>query len=347
MSLKRNLLIFITISIIAALFLLFFTVSPKTVRALKEVRLGFLFLALSLWFIYVGWDALRFKLILAILGERIMLRRSAQIILIGSFMAAITPFASGGLPVQLYLLEREGIRVSNGGAALLVRGLLVFVLLIILVPIVMVVESKTLGAGIIAIIFRYLIIIYGILLSLLFLLLVKPKVIKRMGEGIVRFLQKRKLFRISQSPTLAQRVGEEITRFRSQFISFFKEHPKGALGTFFLTLLSSSTFLLIIPTLLYGLGLNPPILRSILLQIALTFLLSFPLTPGASGVAEAGGAAIYSIICPISLLGIFTILWRFFSTYLGAGIGGLVLLKILGIQGLKELSKNPSLRRCA
>ncbi len=342
MSLKRNIFIFITLSIIATLALLLFTITPKTVRALSEVRLGFLFSALGLWFIYLGWDALRFKIIFSTLGERLPLQKSAQIILIGSFMAAITPFGSGGLPVQLYLLEREGIRPANGGAALLIRGLLVFILLLISLPIVMVVEAKTLGAGVISLLFRYLLIIYGILLSLLFLLIFKPRVIENIGGGLVGFLQRKRLFGISQNPNLKDRVEEEIIRFRNQLVDFFKGHPRKVFYVLFLTFLSSSTFLLIIPTLLYGLGLNPPILKSILLQIALTFLLSFPLTPGASGIAEAGGAAVYSTVCPLPLLGIYTILWRFFSTYLGAGIGGVVLLKILGIRGLKTVSESTS-----
>lgn len=339
MSLKRNIFIFITLSIIATLALLLFTITPKTIRALSEVRLGLLFSALGLWFIYLGWDALRFKVIFSTLGEKLSLQKSAQIILIGSFMAAITPLGSGGLPVQLYLLEREGIRPANGGAALLIRGLLVFVLLLIFLPIVMIVEAKILGAGVIFLLFRYLLIIYGILLSLLSLIIFKPRVGENMGAGIVGFLQKKRLFGISQNPKLKDRVREEMIKFRNQLVDFFKRHPKKAFYTLFLTFLSSSTFLLIIPTLLYGLGLNPPILKSILLQIALTFLLSFPLTPGASGIAEAGGAAVYSTICPLSLLGIYTILWRFFSTYLGAGIGGVVLLKILGVRGLKAVSE--------
>jgi uncharacterized membrane protein YbhN (UPF0104 family) len=52
-------------------------------------------------------------------------------------------------------------------------------------------------------------------------------------------------------------------------------------------------------------------------------------TPGASGVAEVGFAALFSPVCPGELLSIYMLLWRFFTFYLGVIIGGIIVINIL------------------
>ena len=59
------------------------------------------------------------------------------------------------------------------------------------------------------------------------------------------------------------------------------------------------------------------------------FFLYFAPTPGASLIAETGMSAVMSLIVPAYALSVFTVMWRFFTTYFGVLLGSLVLLRIL------------------
>jgi len=50
-------------------------------------------------------------------------------------------------------------------------------------------------------------------------------------------------------------------------------------------------------------------------------------TPGASGVAEVGAAGLYAAVCPKAMLGVYVVLWRLFSFYGGALVGGILALR--------------------
>jgi len=52
-------------------------------------------------------------------------------------------------------------------------------------------------------------------------------------------------------------------------------------------------------------------------------------TPGASGIAEAAGMGLYSAVCPKHLLGVFVLLWRFFSPYIAMMIGAFLVLRLV------------------
>ena len=64
-------------------------------------------------------------------------------------------------------------------------------------------------------------------------------------------------------------------------------------------------------------------------QVFLTFIMVVPVTPGASGIAELGGAALFGILVPVSILGVVVAAWRLITYYLNLVIGGVVSVKIL------------------
>lgn len=64
-------------------------------------------------------------------------------------------------------------------------------------------------------------------------------------------------------------------------------------------------------------------------QVFLTFIMLMPVTPGASGIAELGGAALFGIFVPFSILGIVVIIWRAIIYYLNLIIGGLASMKVI------------------
>ena len=126
---------------------------------------------------------------------------------------------------------------------------------------------------------------------------------------------------------------DEINRFNESFDTLLKlRNWKLLILIGLLTVTSVSLHLLMVPSIFYGMGVKVPIIKAVTLHILTQILFIYSPTPGASGVMELGGAFVFSSICPKPLLGIYTAIWRFFTYYLSAFIGG-----ILTVKGFKFL----------
>jgi uncharacterized protein (TIRG00374 family) len=95
------------------------------------------------------------------------------------------------------------------------------------------------------------------------------------------------------------------------------------------------TFLSFAPILLKAFNVKVSLLQFYLLQLPLVYAIFSSPTPGGSGVGELGGIAIFNGLLPSEYLGLFIILWRFFSQYLGATIGGII-FAFISLRDLKR-----------
>ncbi len=322
-KLKRGLRLSIAISAGVTFVILLLTVEKKTWVALTKIRPEGLLLLFILWGLFVLFDGWRFKVLTRAGDREISLKKAIEVILTGNFLAAVTPFQTGGFPVQVYLLNREGINPGKAMAFLAFRGLLIYAPVYILAPIFGFAFFSFSGSFILRMLLRYLFIVLFFIILLIGLSLLRPQVTER-------FLEKLR----ARSHGTLQRILDflivELEEFRLGMGLFLKNHNlKHLLLAIVISIFSLIFYVSIVPALLYGLGLTPDVPRAMMTQVILMALLLFIPTPGAGGVAEAGGAALYSMICPKHLLGVFIVLWRFFTFYLGAIIGGIATLKEL------------------
>jgi uncharacterized protein (TIRG00374 family) len=61
-----------------------------------------------------------------------------------------------------------------------------------------------------------------------------------------------------------------------------------------------------------------------MMELPLVYAIFTSPSPGGSGVGELGAAAIFQDLIAPSVIGLFVILWRFFSQYFSAILGGLI-----------------------
>jgi uncharacterized protein (TIRG00374 family) len=89
------------------------------------------------------------------------------------------------------------------------------------------------------------------------------------------------------------------------------------------------------PVLLKAFGVKVSILKIYLLELPLVYAIFSSPSPGGSGVGELGAAAVFQDLIPPALIGLFVILWRFFSQYFSALVGG-ILFTLIVLEDLKE-----------
>ncbi len=306
----------------AAVVILAFTVTGKTLEGLKDLEWYWLVTTGLLWLIATAADGARLSVLARAAGYKMGIIRSAEVILVGYFMAAVTPFQVGGLPLQLYSMNKLGINPGKASAMLLMRGILFYVMIIAAAPFV----ATNLGVS--SVLLKVLSVYIGIILTVggifIVLVLVFPRVMKRWGNKLKAHPNPGRFRR------LLTRTFSEFDNFTAGLKLYLRGRNLGYIAvTIGLTVAYALAYFGMSASLLAGLGVLAArnTLRVIGINLVLVSVLLYIPTPGASGVAEAGAAALYAMFCPKEMLGIFVVLWRLFSFYIGAFVGGVVAFK--------------------
>jgi uncharacterized protein (TIRG00374 family) len=341
----RGLRIFLIITILAIVAVMIFTVDRETYRAIG--RMVPLFLLLSLFFalVHLYLDFLRLQVLTWALGKFISLKSSIEFTLGGLFLGAVTPFQSGGIPFQVYILKREGFKIGEGTAIILFRAVLALGVVFVALPGIIYYYRVISTAQVLKSILNYLFFFYLCSISLLLLILYRTEQVRRTLHRFGDFLRRKRIIRSDRTRILVDRILDEVENFKRSIVLFFRAGKWKTLLSFALTLISMGIYFLIAPSLLYGLGVDVPIIKAAILQLVLTYLLAFIPTPGASGIAELGGFSLFALICPKELLGIYVLLWRFFTFYISVILGGLVLIRMVGFEKLKSITEEEEKRK--
>jgi uncharacterized protein (TIRG00374 family) len=343
----RGLRIFLVITILAIVLVLVFTVDRSTYRALRTMVPLFLLLSLFLALLHLYLDFLRLQVLTWALGKFISFKSSVEFTMGGLFLGAVTPFQSGGIPLQVYILKREGFSIGEGTAIILFRAVLALGVVFVALPGIIYYYRVISAAHALRSILNYLFFFYLFAIIILLLILYRTEQVRRGLHRFGDFLRRKKVIRSDRPRSIVDRMLDEVENFKKSMVLFFRAGKWKTLLSFLLTLISMGIYFLIAPSLLYGLGVQVPIIKAAILQLVLTYLLVFIPTPGASGVAELGGFSLFALICPKELLGIYVLLWRFFTFYLSVIIGALVLIRMVGFEKLKTITEDGQSKKTA
>ncbi len=327
----RSIILALAFSALAFSLLLYFTETDIS-QAFRVVNLWYLLAAFLLILLNWALEAERLCSIVDAMGKDLTFPKALQIALVGSFIANITPFDTGGEPFQIYLLARNGIGAGKSAAVIMVKGIMSSLARLSLgigIPLWLFLIKGIWGlpyALNLALNIGIAIYLFVTLLMILFTL--KPQLF----SNLVQFIFSRRFFiRIWKKERL-DRVATKITHGIDDFHQSIRALGQTKKKNLFLIALYSLLLWLIVLTvpalLLWGMGVNSPLSQVLAVGIIFYLASAYAPTPGSSGVAEAGFAAIFfsANLIPYPLLGVFVILWRVLTYYMSFIVGGLVSL---------------------
>jgi conserved hypothetical protein len=264
------------------------------------------------------------------LGHKIDLKTSAEMVISGTFVAALTPASIGGEPLRIHLLRQREMPVGQATAVILGERVLDALLILLAVPF-----SLYLLRGMLSNSSLDTVIIFGEFLSIIvFALMIyatmKPRYIKiaihQLMEWTARLLGKKtgdKLHKLSKS------IDREIDEFHASINIFLTEGRSGLYSGLIYTVIYWIVEFSSLPVILMGLNQAPSILISFAVQVLLMIVIVIPSTPGASGVAELAAISLFSVFMPANILGITVAAWRGITFYTNIVAGGFVSFKLL------------------
>ncbi len=338
----------IVLNLAIALFLSFFAFfliawlfhRGSFVMLFRAVRPIYLLLALGL--VVVEWllEALRIQKIIHALGSDIAYGEILKISLIGSFFAKITPFDTGGEPFEIYFLHKNrGLSVGESTAVIMIKTLLghfARLFLGMLLPFLVIFFWKNvLFTKTAKILFNIGIFIYLGFISVLLFITIKPQNAKK----TIFYLLNRPIFlrfHLGKVKGWLDKLNRTIDDFEEAKLKILqtKARDLAVIGVY--SLLCWILIILLPVVLLTGMGVHSPILQTAAIAIIFYLATAYAPTPGSSGAAELSFAALFSVLVPKPILGIFVLIWRLFSYYSGLLIGGVLTLREIVSKRIKS-----------
>lgn len=242
----------------------------------------------------------------------------------GTYYSDITPGASGGQPMQLFYLGKEGVPLGLGTSALTVKFMCLQSMLAILSTVLWIVfrdyVAAQVGGNMWILVIGY---IYNIVVVAFALLLGTSR--KLVGFLLKAGLKIGTALHLIKDPEKARQSCLEMQTTYHESFSMLLRHPVDLLIQLLFCLVQLAAQMAIICFLFSAFGLtgHGP------LQISTMGILQYisaaytPL-PGASGAQEGVFALYFSGIFPGSLCVAALLLWRFFTYYMWLIIGAIV-----------------------
>ncbi len=324
---RLNILILIFVSILI-MYLIMKDNFHQIVNHLLNANFGFLFIALLFMIFQVLFQSLSMHLYLKEIDKNYKFKDTFILMSSALFFNAITPFSSGGQPFQMYLLKKQGIKVTESGNALLQNFISYQISLILFGTLSIIINNYLIIIPQTSLLRKIVMIGYtvNVVILLILLFLGKAKNVNtKIFNKIFNFIFSFKF--IKNREKLKELASKKIDEFYNSS-TYFKENKSILLKSIGYNLISFIFFYSIPLFIFASIGKLDVIsfLDSIVCSSYTFFIGSFIPIPGGTGGLEYAFLEFFKGFTTSTLLSACMILWRFITYYLSMILGALSLI---------------------
>lgn len=339
---KLNLIICGIAFVVMLLYIFIFDGVDNLVSSIISMNLLFLVIAVLCMCGYWFLETTALHLTAKSLEPNVKFKDSLFVTMIGQYFNCITPFASGGQPMQVYYYTKRGLTLGSAMTALVSRFIVYQFVLTVYSVVFLVFKLSMFTTGALkGLTFLTIIgfIINTAVIVLLFMVAFFRKPTIKMAHGIVRLLGKLRI--IKDVDEKLAFVDNELEQYHENFL-FIKKQPVLILKCCALTAVQLFLYFSITYVIYLGFGMSETDLFTITAcQSFVLMISSFVPLPGALGAAEGSYAAFFG-----SIFGTFTafstFVWRCLTFYLPIVIGLVMNLFLTrhGKENLNQIQEN-------
>lgn len=258
--------------------------------------------------------------------QKISLKEATKHHLITQFFNGITPFSTGGQPMEIYMLTEHQIKLSEA-TNITIQNFIFYQTALVIYGILAVAYNSIFHIFPNVPILRNLVLlgfIINILVAVsLFFITFSKKTTEKIMHGVIKILKSLKVVKNEQEK---RKIWDEKLKEFHTGAKALRKRKKLFIGGVLLNLLSLSC-LYIIPLLItYGFNnftsLN--IFDTLTSSAYVLIMGSFVPIPGASGGIEYAFLKFYGNLLPKTILSATLLIWRFITYYLGIILGALI-----------------------
>ncbi len=294
--------------------------------AIKNTNLLFLFIAIILAFGNIFFEAVVHYRNLKILKEKTNFKLCLKYAIVGFFFSAITPAATGGQPVQIYYMHKDGVNYINATISILIQSFSYLSIMVLLGIIGYIINFNYISnLGFFEYFFFIGVIANGTIVLITLIAMFSEKTSNKLLNLIYKIIDK---FNHDKAISFKEKFTAQIKEYHTS-AHFIMNNKKIVLKT----LLTSICQLVSYHSVAYFVYLslnvsNLNYFKITSLQSLLYLSVSILPLPGTVGVNETGFSIIYSPIIMKNIVDSALLLTRGISFYLYVIITGIILLII-------------------
>lgn len=254
-------------------------------------------------------------------------RHSLRTSMIGQLFNCLTPFSSGGQPVQAYDMVKSGVPLGIAGSALMIKFIIYQVALTVYSAVVLIFFWQPFSALVSS--FGWLVFIGFLINSLVMLGLLSVcffrKFTRKLAELLIRLLSKIRL--VKDREKTMDYMDNELNQFHESFLAI-RQHWGRMFCQLLLSFVQLTVFFLIPYFILLSFNIvNLPVMMSISAQAFVVMISSFVPLPGAAGGAEFSFHTFFAPFFPEGFsVNLAMLLWRMITFYLPILVGTLFMM---------------------
>lgn len=325
-NLKKNSIILLIITLIVLVCILKDDF-PSIVETLKNANFFWIGIALLCFFVAIAFEARAYQEIIQGYEYSYCFKQAYKMLLITKFFNGITPFSSGGQPMQIYMLKKDGVRITKA-TNIIIQNFIIY-------------QAALVTFGLIAIIINYYLSLFTdvTILKKLVTLGFFINTLVMVGLIIISFNSKFNHFMIQKGISILSKLKliknkekkqsewrEKVDDFH-EGATYLRQNKGLCIRTFIYNIIYLFlTYLMphfVILALAEG-KVNITPLSSICASAYVLIMGSFVPIPGASGGIEFGYLKFFGNFISGSLLKASLLIWRSISYYLPMIMGGIL-----------------------
>ncbi len=289
----------------------------------------------SFWLLICGVCVLGFWLIQGVVLNyctasmycKISYWKNLKITLIGEYYSAVTPFSTGGQPMQMGYYKRYGVGFAKSSCILAVRFIGYILSLCIFFVVMMIFRGAMIYTQYTALFWLTTVgflVNFGSVLFLFFII-IKRNLVMRIGMFVIRVLTKLRFFK-KKKERMVQKFEDGVEEFAAAG-DYLKKDIRKTLVVILLSLASVACLYSITYCIYKGVGLSGAgYLDLFTMQVFLYLAVAFFPTPGAIGASEGGFYLFFALFFPANMLYFAMILWRLFTYYSNLIVGAVIII---------------------
>lgn len=298
----------------------------QIMELLLSMKLGYLLLAVIFIFLYWAFKSIAMYIVARHYSKSIKGFNIFKQIVITQFFNGITPFSTGGQPMQIYMLKKSNISLAKS-TNIVMQDFMMYQVALVLYGIFAVVVNYKFGFFESVPLLRRLVFL-GFLINTLVCLMVvilcfSKKTSKKIFDLCFKILSKIKF--IKNPNGVREKWNNRLLEFQESADLFMGNKSLFLKGTI-LNILALTSYYIIPFFIILGMrdAINMSALNVIVSSAYTLVIGSFVPIPGGTGGIEYGFLKFFGNVNTGSTLSAMLLMWRFITYYLGMIIGGVM-----------------------
>ncbi|MEG0962636.1 MAG: lysylphosphatidylglycerol synthase transmembrane domain-containing protein [Lachnospiraceae bacterium] len=258
----------------------------EVVAAAQKLEMGYLVAAAATSLFFVSAEGIMIWYLLRALNSRAKLQNCIKYSFVGFFFSGITPSATGGQPMQLYYMQKEGHKVSDSTVVLMVVAVIYKLVLVVMGTGILFLYHDPLAKFLNQYIYLYYLglLLNCVLVIILLFIMISPVCFKGIVIGGEKLLKKVRVLKHSKERT--EKLIDMADQYHQAVLFFTKNKHKIAMVVLITVVQRCSVFFL--TYLIYkGMHLTGEgALTIMIVQASVYIAVDMLPLPGAQGITE-------------------------------------------------------------